>query len=150
MTGVQTCALPIFKTVYVSELLAKAGVPEETAALALMPLSAQTVMLGKMDMTGYILGLALTMVVFFAVYYYGYGVAMSVASEKTSRVMETLIVSAKPSRILLGKCLGMGVIGLCQLGLFLLVGGAGFTLLVPKDFTVMGMPLCLLYTSRCV
>ena len=57
--------------------------------------------------------------------------------------METLIVSAKPSRILLGKCLGMGVIGLCQLGLFLLVGGAGFTLLVPKDFTVMGMPLAL-------
>lgn len=133
----------VVKTVYVSELLAKAGVPEETAALALMPLSAQTVMLGKMDMTGYILGLALTMVVFFAVYYYGYGVAMSVASEKTSRVMETLIVSAKPSRILLGKCLGMGVIGLCQLGLFLLVGGAGFTLLVPKDFTVMGMPLAL-------
>lgn len=133
----------VVKTVYVSELLAGAGVPEETAALALMPLSAQTIMLGKMDMTGYILGLALTMVVFFAVYYYGYGVAMSVASEKTSRVMETLIVSAKPSRILLGKCLGMGVIGLCQLGLFLLVGGAGFTLLVPKDFTVMGMPLAL-------
>ncbi len=133
----------VVKTVYVSELLAGAGVPDETAALALTPLTARTVMLGKMDMTGYILGMVLTMIVFFAVYYYGYGVAMSVASEKTSRVMETLIVSAKPSRILLGKCLGMGVLGLCQLGLFLLVGGAGFVLLVPKDFTVMGMPLAL-------
>lgn len=100
-------------------------------------------MLGKMDMTGYVLGIVLTMIVFFAVYYYGYGVAMSVAAEKTSRVMETLIVSAKPSRILLGKCLGMGVLGLFQMGLFLLVGGAGFALLVPEDFTIMGMPLAL-------
>ena len=54
-----------------------------------------------------------------------------------------MCIRDRPSRILLGKCLGMGVIGLCQLGLFLLVGGAGFTLLVPKDFTVMGMPLAL-------
>ena len=133
----------VVKTLYVSDLLAKAGLPEETASLALAPLVPQTVMLGKMDMSGYILGMALTMIVFFAVYYYGYGVAMSVAAEKTSRVMETLIVSARPSRILLGKCLGMGVLGLFQMGLFLLVGGVGFVLLVPGDFTIMGMPLAL-------
>ena len=133
----------VVKTLYVSDLLSKAGLPEETASLALAPLEPQTVMLGKMDMTGYVLGIVLTMIVFFAVYYYGYGVAMSVAAEKTSRVMETLIVSAKPSRILLGKCLGMGVLGLFQMGLFLLVGGAGFALLVPEDFTIMGMPLAL-------
>lgn len=131
------------RTLYVSEQLSQAGVPEETAALALMPLTPQTVMLGKMDLSGYVLGMLLTMIVFFAVYFYGYGVAMSVAAEKTSRVMETLIVSAKPSRILLGKCLGMGVLGLVQMGLFLLVGGAGFVLLVPEDFTIMGMPLAL-------
>jgi len=40
------------------------------------------------------------------IYVYGYGVAMSVATEKSTRVMETLIVSAKPSRILIGKCIG--------------------------------------------
>ena len=133
----------VVKTLYVSDLLSKAGLPEETATLALSPLEPQTLMLGKMYMTGYLLVIVLTMIVFFAVYYYGYGVAMSVAAEKTSRVMETLIVSAKPSRILLGKCLGMGVLGLFQMGLFLLVGGAGFALLVPEDFTIMGMPLAL-------
>mgnify|MGYP000494293366 CR=1 FL=1 len=64
-----------------------------------------------MDITGYILGVFMTIVMFFAVYYYGNGVAMSVAAEKTSRVMETLIVSAKPSRILAGKWSGHGCCG---------------------------------------
>ena len=71
-------------------------------------ISYTTVPAGKMDVTGYSLGIVLTLLMFFAVYFYGYGVAMSVASEKTSRVMETLVVSAKPSRIF-GKCVAMGV-----------------------------------------
>ena len=63
---------------------------------------------GQMDLSGYALGLILTVLMFFAIYYYGYGVSMSVATEKASRVMETLVVSAKPSRLLIGKCLAMG------------------------------------------
>ena len=47
---------------------------------------------------------------------------MSVASGKRlPRVMETLVVSAKPSRILVGKILGMGVLGLLQMLMFLVV-----------------------------
>ncbi len=99
--------------------------------------------IAKMDLSGYVIGIVLIMIIFFAVYYYGYSVAMSVASEKTSRVMETLVVSAKPSHILLGKCLAMGVLGLLQLSLFLIVGGLSFALLVPSGFTIGGMPLAL-------
>ena len=66
-------------------------------------------------MSNYIVGLALMLLMFMTIYVYGYGVAMSVATEKSTRVMETLIVSAKPSRILLGKCIGMGIVGLLQL-----------------------------------
>ena len=54
-------------------------------------------------------------ILFFAIYYFGYGIAMSVASEKTSRVMETLVTSTKPSNIILGKTVAMGVLGLMQL-----------------------------------
>lgn len=133
----------VLKELYVSRILADSGLPEETAQSILAPLTVQPVMLGRMDLSGYVVGLLLTMIIFFAVYYYGYGVAMSVASEKTSRVMETLVVSAKPSRILLGKCLAMGVLGLFQLSLFLIVGALGFTFLVPEDFTIGGMPLAL-------
>src|SRR5690606_11215873 len=97
----------------------------------------------KMDITGYSLGIVLTLLMFFAVYYYGYGVAMSVASEKTTRVMETLVVSAKPSRILLGKCIAMGVLGLIQLSLFIVTAAVGYALIVPKGFTIGGVPLAL-------
>ncbi len=133
----------VLKEVYICQLLAQSGLPEQTAQAILAPMAAQSVMLGRMDLSGYVVGILLTMVIFFAVNYYGYGVAMSVASEKTSRVMETLVVSAKPSRILLGKCLAMGALGLLQLSLFLVTGGLGFALLVPDGFTIGGMPLAL-------
>ena len=133
----------VLKTTYVSQALQSAGVSADMAALALSDMTYDMAIVGKMDMSGYVLGILLTMLTFFAVYYYGYGVAMSVASEKTSRVMETLVVSAKPSRILVGKILGMGVLGLLQMLMFLVVGALGYTLLVPEGFTIGGMPLAL-------
>lgn len=104
-----------------------------------LPYSEEAV--GDMDITGYVLGIAVVLVMFFAVYYYGYSVSMSVASEKTSRVMETLVVSAKPSRILIGKCLAMGVLGLLQLLSILIFAVICYSLLIPKDFAVAGAAL---------
>lgn len=133
----------VVKSAYVASAFASAGVSEELSTLALSEVTLETVAVGRMDLSGYVVGILLTMLIFFAVYYYGYGVAMSVAAEKTSRVMETLVVSAKPSHILLGKCLGMGVLGLFQLVLFLLAATAGYQLFIPADFTIGGMPLAL-------
>ena len=123
--------------------LSNAGVDGDITKIALSNIEYTTVPAGKMDITGYSLGIVLTLLMFFAVYYYGYGVAMSVASEKTTRVMETLVVSAKPSRILLGKCIAMGVLGLIQLSLFIVTAAVGYALIVPKGFTIGGVPLAL-------
>lgn len=119
--------------------LAGQGVPAETAAQALQTLPYEEEAVGDLDMTGYMLGIVLTMLMFFAIYYYGYGVAMSVAAEKTSRVMETLVVSAKPSRILVGKCLAMGVLGLVQFAGILLFAVVCGKLLLPADFVLGGV-----------
>lgn len=128
---------------YISDTLAGQGVDGDTIAFAQMQLPYASETVGSMNMSGYILGIVLTILIFFAVYYYGYGVSMSVASEKTSRVMETLIVSAKPSRILLGKCLAMGALGLCQFSGTLVFGAFCYKLLISDDFSLMGMPLSL-------
>jgi len=82
-------------------------------------------------MSNYIVGMALMLLMFMTIYVYGYGVAMSVATEKSTRVMETLIVSAKPSRILLGKCIGMGLVGLLQLLGVLALSFAGAKVFIP-------------------
>ncbi|MDD3693745.1 MAG: ABC transporter permease [Oscillospiraceae bacterium] len=144
MSGTPTDAMAkVIEQVYVSDTLKKAGVSEQQTKLALSDITYTVVSAGKMDATGYALGVALTLLMFFSIYYYGYGVSMSVASEKTSRVMETLIVSAKPSRILLGKCLAMGTLGLLQLSVFIIAAALGYTFLVPNDFTISGVPLAL-------
>ena len=124
-----------------SQSLRELGVGEQQIKVIQTPLSYTEEYAGEMDITGYILGVFMTIVMFFAVYYYGNGVAMSVAAEKTSRVMETLIVSAKPSRILAGKCLGMGVVGLLQLGGLLVFGGLCYKYLLPNDVQLGGIQL---------
>ena len=61
---------------------------------------------------------------YFAVVFYGVNVAQSVVAEKTSRVFEVLLASAKPESLMLGKLLGVGAVGLTQMGgwiFFLLV-----------------------------
>ncbi len=123
--------------------LAKQGLDEKAITAVTAPLNMEVEAVGELDLTGYVLGIIFTMLMFFAIYYYGYGVAMSVATEKTSRVMETLVVSAKPSRILLGKCLAMGALGLLQFAGVILFSVICAGLFLPEGFTIMGAELSL-------
>ena len=129
--------------IYIREEMKKSGASDALIELSQTKLENEFYMAGNMNLSGYYIGIVLLLIMFFAIYYYGYGVAMSIANVKASRVMETLIVSAKPSHVLIGKCLGMGLLGLAQLSAFLLAAVAGYLLLVPKDFTIMGMPISL-------
>ena len=53
---------------------------------------------------------------------YGYWVAAGVVEEKSSRVVEVLLATLRPSHLLRGKILGIGLLGLAQLLLLALVG----------------------------
>ena len=57
----------------------------------------------------------ISLVLFYAVYFCAQQVSSSITTEKTSRVMETLITSTKPRTIVIGKTLGIGIIGLLEL-----------------------------------
>ena len=54
----------------------------------------------------------ISVLLYFAISFSAYQVATSVTTEKSSRIQETLIVSASPSQIVLGKTLGIGIIGI--------------------------------------
>lgn len=56
----------------------------------------------------------LSLVLFFAIYFYAYQVSSSITTEKTSKIIETLVTSTKPSTIVIGKTLGIGAVGLVQ------------------------------------
>lgn len=53
---------------------------------------------------------------------YGYWVAAGVVEEKSSRVVEVLLATLRPSQLLRGKILGIGVLGLAQLLMIGIVG----------------------------
>lgn len=133
----------LLSDIYISNTLNSKGIDEETIAFAQSTLDMTQEFVGGMDFSGYMLGIVLTMLIFFAIYFYGYGVSMSVATEKTSRVIETLVVSSKPSRILIGKCLGMGLAGLSQFVLFILAGALCYKYILPDDFMLFGMEISL-------
>jgi ABC-2 type transport system permease protein len=58
---------------------------------------------------------------FMVLVFYGQAVAQGVTEEKSSRVVELLLTTVSPRRLLAGKVVGIGVLGLAQL---LLAGGA--------------------------
>ncbi|MHB1937755.1 MAG: ABC transporter permease [Acidobacteriaceae bacterium] len=58
-------------------------------------------------------------ILYFAVVFYGMNVAHSVVAEKTSRVFEVLLATAKPESLMAGKLLGVGAAGLTQMGVWI-------------------------------
>lgn len=131
----------VLSQTYAINTLYELGLDDNAIAISQTELQFEYELAGDMNISGYTVGILLTMLIFFAIYYYGYGVAMSVATEKTTRVMETLVVSAKPSRILIGKCLAMGVVGLIQFSGIIAFTALCVKILIPDDFMIMGMPL---------
>lgn len=63
----------------------------------------------------------LSIVLFYAIYFCAYQVSSSITTEKTSKIMETLVTSTKPRTIVLGKTIGIGMVGLLQVCLFVVV-----------------------------
>ena len=63
---------------------------------------------------------------------------MSVASEKTSRVMELLVTSTKPSKIILGKSAAMGLLGLIQLAMVVFTSILTYKFTFPENFAIAG------------
>ncbi len=131
----------LLKNIYVSSLLRSAGADTSLTSRILSAPGVNVNELGKGYVKSIVSSMLIMFILFFAIYYFGYGIAMSVASEKTSRVMETLVTSTKPSNIILGKTVAMGLLGLMQLGLILSTAIVTYGLFFPKDFKLFGQSL---------
>jgi ABC-2 type transport system permease protein len=59
---------------------------------------------------------------------YGQWVAQGIVEEKQSRVIEVLLAAVRPTELLGGKVLGLGMLGLVQILLFAGIAAAGLTL----------------------
>ena len=57
----------------------------------------------------------MSIVLFYAIYFCAYQVSSSITTEKTSKIIETLVTSTSPKTIVLGKTIGIGLVGLAQM-----------------------------------
>jgi ABC-2 type transport system permease protein len=64
-----------------------------------------------------VVGLGVAILLFFALGIYGSQVAQGVVEEKATRIMEILLATVPPSRLLAGKVIGIGLVALLQLGI---------------------------------
>ncbi|MBQ4186399.1 MAG: ABC transporter permease [Firmicutes bacterium] len=126
---------------YISHVMGRYGAKSDLTQLLEIQLPTDVELATELDMSGYILGFAITLLTFYVVWYYGGTIATSIADEKASNIMESLVASASPGKILWGKMLAMEVLALLQ---FILIMGFGvmcFELLVPENYRIMGMRL---------
>ena len=63
----------------------------------------------------------LSLVLFYAIYFCAYQVSSSITTEKTSKIIETLVTSTTPKIIVLGKTIGIGIVGLLQISVMVVV-----------------------------
>ena len=84
----------------------------------------------SIDMTKQIISMALpfiyVMVLYFMLAFYGQGVATGVIVEKSSKLMDTFLVSVKPTAMVFGKMLAISLTGLIQFAIWVISLALGF------------------------
>ena len=104
--------------------LERAGVDPAVVATAMAGTRMNTtkvedgVATGESGEASFILAYVMGFILYLAIILYGQQTATSVIEEKTSRIMEVLASSLKPFQMLMGKILGIGAVGLVQLGIW--------------------------------
>ena len=76
-------------------------------------------------------GLIGAMTIYFAIFLYGSQVMRGVVEEKTSRIIEVIISTVKPFQLMMGKILGVGLVGLTQFILWALLTTAIVNFVIP-------------------
>ncbi|MBC7745141.1 MAG: ABC transporter permease [Flavobacterium sp.] len=87
----------------------------------------------------FIIGFIAAFLIYISLFIYGTQVMRGVIEEKTTRIIEVIVSSVKPFQLMLGKILGIGMVGLTQFLLWIILS-AGLTaiagtLLINNDET---------------
>lgn len=120
-----------------TERLTKAGIDTSVLAKAQAKVSVtakQITAEGEKDagtILAYAVGFIASLLIYMSLFIYGAQVMRGVIEEKTSRIVEVIISSVKPFQLMMGKIIGIGMVGLTQFLLWIIltiglasVGGA--------------------------
>ena len=110
----------------VREGMQRKGVDAGEIKLMMAPvdLETETIRNGEISksdtMTAFFGAYVLFFLMYMAVMLHGMNVARSIIEEKTSRVFEVMLATVRPQEMMAGKLLGVGSVGLTQIGIWVL------------------------------
>jgi len=109
------------QNVLLHERLTHNGMGSSDVASLMQPVQVDTTQAGKAADTtsSYIATAILFFLMYMVIMLYGMNVARSIIEEKTSRVFEVLLATIRPEEMMAGKMLGVGSVGLTQVGIWL-------------------------------
>ena len=107
----------ILNTLKMRSLTDKGLSADEAAGILSMNISHDTEVLGKDQFSNFFYTYAMIFGLYMVILLYGQMVASNVASEKSSRAMELLVTSARPTAMMFGKVIASCLAGLLQLTL---------------------------------
>lgn len=90
-----------------------------------------------------IIGMVFTILIYMFILMYGNMVMQAVLEEKKSRIVEVMVSSVKPVKLLVGKIIGIGLVGITQLAIWgVLLGGifAVLSTFIAAPVEATGMP----------
>ena len=109
-------ATSVLQQIYQMNAMINGGMSAEDAAGVMsIQIDGEVESLGKDQMQNFFYTYIMIFALYMVILLYGQMVAMSVATEKSSRAMELLITSAKPINMMFGKVLAACMAGLVQL-----------------------------------
>ncbi|MBO5413908.1 MAG: ABC transporter permease [Clostridia bacterium] len=105
-----------FNSLYTSMQIGKLGLTEAELQSIIPNFEFTLEQTDEEEASGNILVMMMmSIALFYAIYFCAYQVSSSITTEKTSKIMETLVTSTSPRTIVLGKTIGIGIVGLLQM-----------------------------------
>ena len=106
----------VLQEVYrVSAMIQNGLTPEQAGEIMSVQIESSTETLGKDQMQNFFYTYIMIFALYMVILLYGQMVATNVATEKSSRAMELLVTSAKPTSMMFGKVLASCIAGFSQL-----------------------------------
>ena len=122
MAGVPENVISAINTIYSNMQINKLQLTPEQIASITPNFEYSLEQTEEQEVQGNVLAIMLlSIVLFYAIYFCAYQVSSSITTEKTSKIMETLVTSTSPKTIVLGKTVGIGIVGLLQVCLLVAV-----------------------------
>ena len=115
VTEVPQDIMMMLQETYKNMQISKLNITPEQLMTINTPFEMELTQTEEQEVGGNILAMMLlSLVLFYAIYFYAYQVSTSITTEKTSKIIETLVTSTSPRTIVLGKTLGIGLAGVMQ------------------------------------